>query len=207
MQLETCKRLHLRQDHAFMPIYTGTGDDGQTGLFGNRRVPKDDVRITAYGTIDELNSILGVVGAKLDATTTTSESQSTPSCAQVRSIQSALFEIGADLATEGGKASVPRVEKAVAELEAWIDYSEEQLPQLTTFVLPGGSEVGALLHVARTITRRAERCYWTLRREASETHPVPEVIGIYLNRLSDLCFSWARLANKEAGIDDVPWTR
>jgi cob(I)alamin adenosyltransferase len=190
-----------------MPIYTGTGDDGQTGLFGNRRVPKDDVRITAYGTVDELNSILGLIGADLDATKEISSSDSAPTRSQVKSIQDALFEVGADLATEGGKASVPRVEKAVVELEAWIDASEEQLPQLKTFVLPGGGKIAALLHVARTVTRRAERCYWTLSREVADTHPVPEVIGVYLNRLSDLCFSWARLANKEAGIDDVPWTR
>tara|TARA_R110002072_G_scaffold109160_1_gene236336 strand:- start:118150 stop:118977 length:828 start_codon:yes stop_codon:yes gene_type:complete len=205
--LGACTRDRLRKDHPFMPIYTGTGDAGQTGLFGNRRVPKDDVRITAYGTIDELNSVLGLLGAELDEAEHTKANASAPTRSQVKSIQDALFEVGADLATEGGKASVPRVKKAVAELESWIDASEEQLPQLKTFVLPGGGKIASLLHVARTVTRRAERCYWTLCREVAATHPVPEVIGIYLNRLSDLCFSWARLANQAAGIDDVPWTR
>lgn len=185
-----------------MPIYTGTGDDGQTGLFGNRRVPKDDVRITAYGTIDELNSILGLVGSELQAADATA-----PDRAQVKSIQDALFEIGADLATEGGQACVPRVEKATTELEQWIDASEAELPQLSNFVLPGGCKVSSTLHLARTVTRRAERCYWTLRRACADSHPVPEIIGVYLNRLSDLCFSWARLANKHAGIPDVPWER
>lgn len=183
-----------------MPIYTGTGDDGTTGLFGNRRVPKDDARITAYGTVDELNSVIGMVGPELDDT-------SQPTRAQLKSIQDTLFEVGADLATEDGKASMPRVTQAITELEGWIDASEQQLPQLRTFVLPGGSKVAALLHLARTVTRRAERYYWTLRRETEATHPVPEAIGVYLNRLSDLCFSWARLANKSAGVADVPWTR
>ncbi|HIE70240.1 MAG TPA: cob(I)yrinic acid a,c-diamide adenosyltransferase [Planctomycetes bacterium] len=183
-----------------MPIYTGTGDDGSTGLFGNRRVAKDDTRITAYGTVDELNSVIGLIAPDLG-------DNGGPTRAQLQAIQNALFEIGADLATEGGTASVPRVEKAIAELESWIDSSEDQLTPLKTFVLPGGSRVAALLHLARTVTRRAERCYWTLRREVAGSHPVPDSIGVYLNRLSDLCFSWARLANKAAGVEDVPWTR
>jgi cob(I)alamin adenosyltransferase len=187
-----------------MPIYTRTGDEGHTGLFGNRRVPKDDIRITAYGTIDELNAVLGLIGAEIDAS---SHSDTTPTRTQIKSIQDALFEIGADLATEDGNASVARVEKATVELEGWIDASEAQLPQLKTFVLPGGGRIGSLLHLARTVTRRAERCYWTLRREVADTHPVPDAIGIYLNRLSDLCFSWSRLANQASGIADVPWTR
>ena len=183
-----------------MPIYTGTGDDGQTGLFGNRRVPKDDVRITAYGTVDELNSVLGLLAVELNAA-------ATPTRAQVKLIQDALFEIGADLATEGGNASVPRLERAITELESWIDASEAELPQLRTFVLPGGCKIAAVLELARTVARRAERHYWTLQREVAATQPVPAAIGVYLNRLSDLCFSWARLANHSAGIEDVPWTR
>ncbi|MFN3243821.1 MAG: cob(I)yrinic acid a,c-diamide adenosyltransferase [Planctomycetota bacterium] len=183
-----------------MPIYTGTGDDGHTGLFGNRRVPKDDARIEAYGTVDELNSVLGMLRAEL-------QDGQTPTDAQVQSLQDALFEIGADLATEGGNASVPRVEKAIGELEQWIDASESKLPQLKTFVLPGGSRIGAVLHLARTVSRRAERCYWTLQRCVADSHPVPTQIGVYLNRLSDLCFSWARLANQQAGVADIPWQR
>jgi len=183
-----------------MPIYTGTGDDGHTGLFGNRRVPKDDARIEAYGTVDELNSVLGMLRAELR------DGQS-PSDAQIQNVQDTLFELGADLATEGGDASVPRVEKAIGDLESWIDASESKLPQLKTFVLPGGSRLGAILHLARTVSRRAERCYWTLQRCVADSQPVPKQIGIYLNRLSDLCFSWARLANQEAGVADIPWQR
>jgi len=183
-----------------MPIYTRTGDDGQTGLFGNRRVPKDDARIEAYGTVDELNSVLGMLRAELN-------SSRSPTDPQIQSVQDTLFEIGADLATEGGNASVPRVEQAIGQLEQWIDESEAKLPPLSSFVLPGGGRVGALLHLVRTVSRRAERCYWTLQREVEQEHPVPTQIGVYLNRLSDLCFSWARLANLEDGVADIPWQR
>ena len=183
-----------------MPIYTRTGDDGQTGLFGNRRVPKDDARIEAYGTVDELNSVLGMLRAELD-------SSRSPTEPQIQSVQDTLFEIGADLATEGGDASVPRVEQAIGQLEQWIDESEAKLPPLSSFVLPGGGRVSALLHLVRTVSRRAERCYWTLQREVEQEHPVPAQIGVYLNRLSDLCFSWARLANLEDGVADIPWQR
>ena len=100
-----------------------------------------------------------------------------------------------------------RVTAAVAELEGWIDESERALPALRTFVLPGGSRIGAMLHVVRTVARRAERCYWTLQQSVAQTYPVPEAIGVYLNRLSDLCFSWARLANQQAGVADIPWQR
>ena len=183
-----------------MPIYTRTGDDGHTGLFGNRRVPKDHERIEAYGTVDEMNSVLGMLRAEL------TEGRS-PSDEQIQAVQDTLFEIGADLATEGGEASVPRVEKETLQLEQWIDASEGQLPPLTNFVLPGGCKVAALLHLARTVSRRAERCYWTLQRAVEDTHPVPTPIGIYLNRLSDLFFSWARLANQQEGVADIPWKR
>jgi cob(I)alamin adenosyltransferase len=183
-----------------MPIYTRTGDDGNTGLFGNRRVPKDDARIEAYGTVDELNSVLGLLRTEL-------RDGATPNDAQIQGIQETLFEIGADLATEGGDASVPRVERATAQLEAWIDDSEAQLPPLSTFVLPGGSRIGALLHLARTVSRRAERHFWTLERAVADSQPTPVQLGVYLNRISDLCFSWARLANQEAGVADIPWRR
>lgn len=182
-----------------MPIYTRTGDDGDTGLFGNRRVPKDHLRIEAYGTIDELNSFVGVLRA---------EPLDREFDLQLKSIQDTLFEIGADLATEGGKASLPRVEPAIGTLEQWIDASEAELPALRTFVLPGGTRTAALLHVLRTVSRRAERRYWTLARSIGEgPFAIPPALGIYLNRLSDLCFSWARRANHRAGVPDVPWTR
>jgi cob(I)alamin adenosyltransferase len=187
-----------------MPIYTGTGDEGDTGLFGNRRVAKDHVRIEAYGTIDEVNAFLGLLRANVDVR------QDPQFDAQLKAIQDALFEIGADLATEGGQASLKRIEPAIAELERWIDASEAKLPQLRSFVLPGGCTTAALLHVLRTVARRAERRYWSLERECAAgpaQFRVPRAIGIYLNRLSDLFFSWARRANQAAGVDDVPWTR
>ena len=125
-----------------MPIYTRTGDDGETGLFGNRRVPKDDARIEAYGTVDELNSVLGMLRAELN-------SSRSPTDPQIQSVQDTLFEIGADLATEGGNASVPRVEQAIGQLEQWIDESEAKLPPLSSFVLPGGGrELGHGLRLA-----------------------------------------------------------
>jgi cob(I)alamin adenosyltransferase len=177
-----------------MPIYTGTGDGGETGLFGNRRVRKHDARIEAYGTIDEVNALLGMLRTE----NLTSERD-----AELKSIQDALFEVGADLATEGSSKSLARIVPATTEIERWIDASEAELPQLQTFVLPGGCRVAARLHVLRTVTRRAERLFWALRDGGVE---VAAEIGVYLNRLSDLFFSWARLANHEAGVDDVPWT-
>lgn len=179
-----------------MPLYTRGGDHGETGLFGNRRVPKDDLRIEAYGTIDELNSFVGLLRA---------EPLDPPFDRQLKSIQDALFEIGADLATEGGAASLPRVVPATVELERWIDASEAEVAPLRTFVLPGGCRAAALLHVLRTVARRAERHFWTVAR-ASEQR-IPTELGIYLNRLSDLFFSWARRANARAGIADTPWER
>ena len=175
-----------------MRIYTRTGDDGSTGLFGKKRVPKDDQRVATYGTMDELNSSLGVVRAeplpsRLDE------------C--LREIQNTLFEIGSDLASEGSVSSLPRVGPAIAVLERWIDEAEADLPALRTFVLPAGHREACLLHVARTICRRAERSFWTLaRRDAC-----PAEVGIYLNRLSDLLFVWARHANWRHGVADVPW--
>jgi cob(I)alamin adenosyltransferase len=181
-----------------MPIYTRTGDDGDTGLFGNRRVPKDHVRIEAYGTIDEVNAFVGLLR---------SETLPADFDRQLQVIQDTLFDIGADLATEGGAASLPRVRPAIAELEKWIDASEAKLQPLRSFVLPGGNRQAALLHVLRTVARRAERRYWTLVRETGAKNAIPQEIGIWLNRLSDLFFSWARRANAEAGVPDVPWTR
>ncbi len=190
----------VRATAIVMPIYTRTGDGGDTGLFGNRRVPKDHARIDAYGTIDELNAWVGVVR---------SEPLAPDFDAQLTAVQQTLFEIGADLAAEGGRASLPRVEPAIGELERWIDASEAELPPLRSFVLPGGSRLAALLHVARTVARRAERRYWTAVREAGDDAAVaiPLPIGVYLNRLSDLLFSWARRANRRAGVADVPWQR
>jgi cob(I)alamin adenosyltransferase len=183
-----------------MPIYTGTGDDGDTGLFGNRRVPKDHDRIEAYGTIDELNSLVGLLRA---------EALEPAFDADLKLVQDELFELGADLATEGGTASLPRIEPAIARMERWIDASERELAPLHSFVLPGGCRRAALLHVLRTVARRAERRFWHLARAVGDEpgQRVPAAIGIYLNRLSDLCFSWARRENHRAGVPDVPWSR
>ena len=134
-----------------MALYTGTGDDGETGLFGKRRVPKDDARIEAYGTIDELNCHLGVVrSAGLDAEFD----------AALATIQSALFDASADLATEGGTASVPRVVALIGQLEQWTDASEAELTPLRSFVLPGGTATASHLHVARAlgVPLRAKPC-------------------------------------------------
>ncbi|MBL8727420.1 MAG: cob(I)yrinic acid a,c-diamide adenosyltransferase [Planctomycetes bacterium] len=183
-----------------MPIYTGTGDEGDTGLFGNRRVPKDHVRIEAYGTIDELNSLIGLLRA---------EGLEAPFDTELKVVQDELFELGADLATEGGKASLPRIEPAIERMERWIDASERELAPLHSFVLPGGCRRAALLHVLRTVARRAERRFWHLSRDVgtAPAQHVPPAIGVYLNRLSDLFFSWARRENHRAGVPDVPWTR
>ena len=175
-----------------MPIYTRTGDDGSTGLFGNRRVAKDDLRVEAYGTIDELNAAVGLVRAEplpasLDA--------------RLQEIQNTLFEVGSELASEGAIPAAARVTPAIGAFERWIDDAEADLPPLRAFVLPAGHREACLLHLARTVCRRAERTFWALaRRDRS-----PPLIGVFLNRLSDLLFVWARHANWRHGRNDVPW--
>lgn len=172
-------------------IYTRTGDRGDTGLIGGGRVPKDDPRVEAYGTVDEANSALGLLAASLD-----------PDLAEVvRGMQRLLFDIGAELAApEPGRVSAVGAD-AVAALERLIDGWEEGLPPLRTFVLPGGSPAAALCHAARAVVRRAERRTVTLARIA----PVNPEIVRYLNRLSDALFVLARLLNQRAGVADVPW--
>jgi cob(I)alamin adenosyltransferase len=183
-----------------MKIYTKTGDAGETGLFGGARVSKDDPRVEAYGDVDELNSVLGVVrstgalGSPLGA----------PFDDRLAAIQSRLFDVGAELANgkKGKDLGIPLVtEDDVVELEQTIDLADAELPALRTFVLPGGTALAAHLHVARTVCRRAERRVITLMR-AEEVRP--EVLR-YLNRLSDLLFTLARLANARAEHADVPW--
>ena len=183
-----------------MKIYTKTGDRGETGLFGGGRVPKDHVRVAAYGEVDELNSVIGVAIAQLGAPL---QPDLGPG---LREVQADLFVVGANLATpaEGGRANphVPVLDPArITALEAWIDAAEGELEPLRHFVLPGGTPAAAALHLARTVCRRAERRVVTLAREA---HVDPDH-AIYLNRLSDLLFTLARLANHRAGLPDVPW--
>lgn len=182
-----------------MPIYTGTGDDGETGLVGNRRIVKDHLRIETYGTVDELNAQLGALRASAGFRSHDE---------RLETIQNTLFDVGADLATEDRSAPMPGLQSVIRDLEAWIDESEARLPPLRSFILPGGCPAAASLHVLRTIARRAERRFWALRRDGQKVGSAVSVeIGVYLNRLSDLFFSWARLANLEAGVTDVPWRR
>jgi cob(I)alamin adenosyltransferase len=177
-------------------IYTKTGDDGTTGLFGGARVAKASKRVEAYGTVDELNAVIGVARASgLEAVTD----------AVLAKVQVDLFTLGAELATVPGredKLAMTLISAADAErLERAIDDAEVGLPALKNFVLPGGSAQAAALHLARTVARRAERAVLAL----DDAKPRSEVV-IYLNRLSDLLFTLARRANAHAGVEDVPWT-
>ena len=187
-----------------MKIYTKTGDAGETGLFGGQRVSKDDARVEAYGAVDEANSLLGVAAAHL-----TGDAELH---ALLLRLQSELFTVGADLATpleresKAGRSLVPRIEPShSAALEQMIDHYEQELSPLTAFILPGGTLAAAHLHLARTVARRAERRTVTLSHAAFDSLN-PEVI-IYLNRLSDLLFTLARVANRRSGVTDILWKR
>jgi cob(I)alamin adenosyltransferase len=178
-------------------IYTGTGDEGDTGLFGGGRVPKSHPRVEAYGGIDELNAIIGW---------TLTQVRHAPIAERLARLQPDLFAIGAHLATQrrsGGNA--PRLPELpverIAELEQWIDAAEEELPELSAFVMPGGSPGGAALHVARTVCRRAERGVVQL----AQSDEVDSTIIVYINRVSDLLFVWARLENQHAGEPEKQW--
>src|SRR6478736_2058750 len=181
-----------------MKIYTKTGDKGDTGLFGGGRVPKDDILVTAYGDVDELNSAIGVVRAT--APTDLFDDL-------LAGIQRDLFSLGGHLATPNPEKVKKALEKAelsekrVALFERTIDEADAELPPLKAFILPAGSPKAAALHLARTVCRRAERSVVTLARD-QET---PEFFLIYINRLSDLLFALARVANKRAGVEDVTW--
>ncbi len=179
-------------------IYTKTGDRGETGLFGGGRVPKDHPRVSAYGDVDELNSAIGVARAAPPATLHDE---------LLQSIQRDLFSIGGHLATPDPDRVRKALEKAelsasrIAEFEAAMDAADRELPPLRAFVLPAGTQKAAALHLARTICRRAERNLVHLSHEAA----VPELFIVYLNRLSDLLFTLARLANRRNGTGDVTW--
>ena len=178
-------------------IYTKTGDDGTTGLFGNERVPKDALRVEAYGTIDEANCSIGTAlaaGAPAELARV------------LLDLQARLFDLGADLATPRGVRPDPSYltridERHVTALEGLIDRFEADLPPLTNFVLPGGTATAAHLHQARAIIRRAERLLVTLAR----TENLGSSLVVFVNRLSDLLFVLARWANHAAGVPDVPW--
>jgi cob(I)alamin adenosyltransferase len=178
-----------------MKIYTKTGDKGETALFGGERVPKDAQRIEAYGSVDELNCVLGVIRSLK------------PHAAVDKilgKIQHQLFELGADLATPIAHQSplIPRIKRThVAPLEKTIDALETKLQPLKTFILPGGSVVAAHLHLARTVCRRAERSVVRLSRNED----IGDSVIIYLNRLSDLLFVMARYANHLDNNEEVKW--
>jgi cob(I)alamin adenosyltransferase len=179
-------------------IYTGTGDDGTTSLFGGERVAKGNPRIDAYGTVDEANSTVGLARAHLRGEP--GEETLDP---VLGDLQDELFVLGADLATPiDAKPVVERIEAAHVEaLEARIDRFDAELPSLDRFILPGGTPAGASLHAARTVCRRAER--HTV--EARAATPINEQAMVYLNRLSDLLFVLARWANHQAGVQEDAW--
>lgn len=177
-------------------IYTRRGDDGSTGLFGGPRVRKDDLRVSAYGEIDELNSALGVAREELPEGDLR---------ALVDALQTELFTLGAQLATpDADKAptQVPHIRaEHVQRLEREIDRLTGELPEMRNFILPGGSRAGAALHFCRTVCRRAERKVV----ELAESSTVPGEALAYVNRLSDLLFVMARAANLRAGGREIPW--
>jgi cob(I)alamin adenosyltransferase len=181
-----------------MKIYTKTGDRGETGLFGGPRVSKDAPRIEAYGTVDELNCMLGVIRALAIESDVDS---------LLRQIQNELFDLGAQLATPDPAAHHTALigPRQITALEAAIDRFEERLDPLKQFILPGGTPAAAQLHLARTVCRRAERRLVTLVNRSAE--PIAEDLVIYLNRLSDLLFVLAREVNRAAGCPDVPWQK
>jgi cob(I)alamin adenosyltransferase len=176
-----------------MKVYTRAGDDGKTSLFSGGRVPKDDLRVEAYGTVDELNSTLGLLR---------SESQDTDIDGRLIRIQEALFAAGAALADpEGRTANGPAVWDAES-IERWIDLMDAELGELRAFILPGGSRAAALAHVARTVCRRAERRVHSL--SGTPTGDPPGLLP-YLNRLSDAFFVLARFLNLRADIQETEW--
>ena len=182
-----------------MKIYTRTGDGGETALMGGGRVSKDHARVHAYGEVDEANAAVGVARACEPAALAD---------AILAAIQRDLLTIGGRLATpepdrlrEPQRAKVAVAPERIAALEQAIDEATAELPPLTAFVLPGGTPKAAALHLARAVSRRAERAVVHL----SHVEEVPDEVLVYLNRLSDLLFTLARLANHRAGIPDVTW--
>ncbi len=179
-----------------MKIYTRTGDKGDTALFGGGRVEKSHSLIKAYGTVDELNALVGMARSRIDT--------SHPSNDLLRRLQNELFELGADLATPlDAKPVVPRIKQShIDRLESSIDKMDEELAPLKRFILPGGTGSAAALHLARTVCRRAGRLTVAARHDAEINH----FALVYLNRLSDLLFTTARYVNFRAGAPDEVWS-
>ena len=179
-----------------MKLYTRTGDDGTTGLFGGDRVSKDDLRIEAYGAVDELNAQMGMILVVCEVPLLKEH---------LSPLQSRLFDLGADLATPCGSEHEDKIsrmaEENVTNLERSIDAIEGRNEPIKTFVMPGGTELASRIHVARCTCRRAERAIVRLaHRDTVNIHTIE-----FVNRLSDLLFAASRLANREAGVLDVPW--
>jgi len=172
-------------------LYTRTGDDGSTGLVGGLRCPKDDPRVDSYGEVDELNACMGLAAVAAD-------DEMRP---RIETVQQRLFDLGAHLADGRDGAKLGLDNGDIEQLEAWIDEALDGLPVLTSFVLPGGGELGARLHLARTVCRRAERS--TLR--AHRQTPFDPTVIRYLNRLSDLLFAWSRRAAHRTGEAELMW--
>ncbi|MEE2907872.1 MAG: cob(I)yrinic acid a,c-diamide adenosyltransferase [Planctomycetota bacterium] len=182
-----------------MNLYTGRGDDGNTDLFGGGRVPKHHVRVAAYGAADEMNAALGVAASAC-------EEMDGRLAEIIDLLQDKVFVLGADLATPPGgphEDKVPRIKASDAKaIESLIDEIDGENDPLKTFVLPGGCELAARLHVARASSRRCERAVTALQ----ESESCGDAIMIWINRTSDLLFAMARSANRCRGIQDRPWT-
>lgn len=184
-----------------MKIYTKTGDKGETSLIGGERTDKDDPRIEAYGEVDELNAAIGLAISFLPAHSSTIYEDLTK-------VQHHLFDIGAELASLSERKvkalKIPKVTPTkVSFLEQQMDNYASELKSLTQFILPGGTEAASALHLARTICRRAERRIVSLAKQ----QPVNEELVRYLNRLSDLLFTAARLVNSQVGKPDIRWEK
>jgi len=181
-----------------MKLYTKTGDEGQTGLIGGTRVSKNDVRLEAYGTVDELNSFVGML---------TTYSLKEIDREFLRTIQNHLFTVGSHLATDTSKVALNRAsilsQETILSVEKEIDRLDTLLPALSSFVLPGGSQAGALSHICRTVTRRAERRLLAM----NEVHPIDNQILIFVNRLSDYFFALSRFLTIEISGKEIYWNK
>lgn len=180
-----------------MKIYTRTGDKGQTSVIGGR-LDKDDIRVESYGTVDEVNSYIGLAVTELDATIFADV------LADFEKIQHELFDCGGDLATISEKAPKKLTNEAITYLEERIDAFIVEAPELERFILPGGAKAAATIHIARTVTRRAERLVVSLIKSGAAVSPLSLQ---YLNRLSDYLFAVARVINFRLGVRDVEYVR
>lgn len=183
-----------------MSVYTRTGDKGKTALYGGKRVSKASTRVDAYGSIDELNSAIGVAIAEIQSSNYSTDKKVQSLEQELIRIQNDLFEIGGALANPGSKI---KLTKRVTDFENTINKLEKDLPPLSNFILPGGGRSGSCLHLSRTVARRAERRIVDL----SEKEKVQNEIIIYMNRLSDLLFMFARFVNHKEKKKEIVWSK